>query len=193
MYLDEWTADLEIKFEGLPVLWSTTGTWERLMDAIKWSCTLHLSAKPWSCGKRCFFHLLMMATLNAYWLYKDHCTKCQKKPVLHRIFWREVVKALVGEISHQPIIVRGSVNPRDTEWLTGRHFLSTITQKEGHTSKPLRTCPVCSTITGKRKTAGDGKKLCISLMSLWCWTVCWSPFWILSHKNRLVKEIRDAK
>ena len=108
--------------------------------------------------KKVFFHLLMMATLNAYLLYKEHCAKWQKKPVLHRIFRREVVKALVGETSQQPIIVRGAVNPRDTERLTGRHFLSKIKQKEGHTSKPLRTCPVCSTTTGKRKSAGDGRK-----------------------------------
>ena len=108
--------------------------------------------------KKVFFHLLMMATLNAYLLYKEHCAKWQKKPVLHRIFRREVVKALVGETSQQPIIVRGAVNPRDTERLTGRHFLSKIKQKEGHTSKPLRTCPVCSPTTGKRKSAGDGRK-----------------------------------
>ena len=36
--------------------------------------------------KKVFFHLLMMATLNVYFLYKENCTKCQKKPVLHRIF-----------------------------------------------------------------------------------------------------------
>lgn len=77
---------------------------------------------------------------------------------MHRVFRREIVKALVGENSHQPITVRGAVNPRDMERLTGRHFLSKIKQKEGNKSKPLRTCPVCSTTTGKRKSVGDGRK-----------------------------------
>ncbi|CAC5395839.1 unnamed protein product [Mytilus coruscus] len=31
--------------------------------------------------------------------------------------------------------------------------------KEGLKSKPLRTCPVCNVPTGKRKTAGDGRKV----------------------------------
>ena len=65
--------------------------------------------------KKVFFHLLMMATLNAYLLYKENCAKWRKKPVLHQLFRREIVKALVGETSHQPIVVRGPVNQRDME------------------------------------------------------------------------------
>lgn len=100
----------------------------------------------------------MMATLNAYLLYKEHCAKLRKKPVLHRVFRREVIKSLIGETTPQPTQVRGAANPRDVERLTGRHFLTKIVQKEGQKSKPLRTCPVCSTTTGKRKTVGDGRK-----------------------------------
>jgi thiamine pyrophosphokinase len=44
-----------------------------------------------------FFHMLMMATLNSYLLYKKHCLKLRKKPVLHRVFRKEIVKALVAE------------------------------------------------------------------------------------------------
>ena len=65
--------------------------------------------------KKVFFHLLMIATLNAYLLYKENCAKWRKKPVLHQLFRREIVKALVGETSHQPIVVRGPVNQRDME------------------------------------------------------------------------------
>ena len=54
--------------------------------------------------------------------------------------------------------MRGAANPRDKERLIGRHFLTKIEKKEGQMSKPLRTCPVCSTTTGKRKTVGDGTK-----------------------------------
>lgn len=75
------------------------------------------------------------------------------------MFRREVVKSLVGETNPQPTQVRGAANPRDVEHLTGRHFLSKITQKEGQKSKPLRTYPVCSTTTRKRKTVGDGRKI----------------------------------
>lgn len=100
----------------------------------------------------------MMATLNAYLLYKEHCAKLRKKPVLHRVFRREVIKSLIGETTPQPTQVRGAANPRDVERLTGSHFLTKIVQKEGQKSKPLRTCPVCSTTTGKRKTVGDGRK-----------------------------------
>ena len=78
---------------------------------------------------------------------------------MHRVFRREVVKSLVGETNPQPTQVRGAANPRDVEHLTGRHFLSKITQKEGQKSKPLRTYPVCSTTTRKRKTVGDGRKI----------------------------------
>lgn len=115
--------------------------------------------------KKVFFHLLIMATLNAYLLtlnayllYKEHCTKLRKKPVLHRVFRREVIKSLICETTPQPTQVRGAANPRDVEHLTGRHFLTKIVQKDGQKSKPLRTCPVCSTTTGKRKTVGDGRK-----------------------------------
>jgi len=108
--------------------------------------------------KKVFFHMLMMATLNSYLLYKEHCLKLRKKPVLHRVFRKEIVKALVAETTPQPIAVRGAANPRDIERLTGRHFLTKIEKKEGQKSKPLRTCPVCSTTTGKRKTVGDGRK-----------------------------------
>ena len=65
--------------------------------------------------KKVFYHLLMMATLNAYLLYKENCAKWRKKPVLHQLFRREIVKALVGETSHQPVVVRGPVNQRDME------------------------------------------------------------------------------
>lgn len=39
----------------------------------------------------------MIATLNAYILYKKYYTKLRKKPVLHRVFRIEVVKSLVNE------------------------------------------------------------------------------------------------
>ena len=140
--------------------------------------------------KKVFFHLLMMATLNAYLLYKEHCAKWRKKPVLHRVFRREVVKALVGETSCQPVVVRGPVNPRDMERLTRRHFLSKIPQKEGQKSKPLRTCPVCSTTTGKRKTPGDGRKTVRSTYE--CKTcdvgLCVDPCFELYHTKKDYKQ-----
>lgn len=131
------------------------GAVDRCDQMISYPAFKRRTLKWW---KKVFFHLLMMATLNAYLLYKEHCAKLRKKPVLHRVFRREVIKSLIGETTPQPTQVRGAANPRDVERLTGRHFLTKIVQKEGQKSKPLRTCPVCSTTTGKRKTVGDGRK-----------------------------------
>ena len=100
------------------------------------------------------------------------------------------MKALVGETSYQPVVVRGPVNPRDMERLTGRHFLSKIPQKEGQKSKPLRTCPVCSTTTGKRKTPGDGRKTVRSTYE--CKTcdvgLCVDSCFELYHTNKDYKQ-----
>jgi hypothetical protein len=62
-------------------------------------------------------------------------------------------------LSFQLPIIRGAVNPRDLDRLTGRHFISKIVQKEGQKSKLLRTCPVCNVPTGKRRTPGDARKV----------------------------------
>ncbi|CAG2189525.1 CHD4 [Mytilus edulis] len=109
--------------------------------------------------KKVFFHLLMLATLNAYLLYVEFCRKKNRKPVLHRVFRREVVKSLISATAPPLPVVRGAANAHDMERLTGRHFISKIVQKEGLKLKPLRTCPVCNVPTGKRKTAeGEEEK-----------------------------------
>lgn len=131
------------------------GAVDRCDQMISYPAFKRRTVKWW---KKVFFHLFMMTVLNAYILYKEHCIKLRKKPVLHRVFRREIVKALVAETAPQPVHVRGAATPRDIERLTARHFLSKIQQKEGQKSKPLRTCPVCSTTTGKRKLVGDGRK-----------------------------------
>lgn len=100
-----------------------------------------------------------MATLNAHLLYSEFCHKKNRKPVLHRVFRRQVAKSLISETNPPLPIVRGAVNPRDLDRLTGRHFISKIVQKEGQKSKPLRTCPVCNVPTGKRRTPGDARKV----------------------------------
>lgn len=41
----------------------------------------------------------------------EHCAKWRRTPVLHRVFRTEILKACIGETSHQPITVRRSVNP----------------------------------------------------------------------------------
>ena len=73
--------------------------------------------------------------------------------MLHRVFRSEVVKALVSETSYQPVLVRGPVNPRDMERLTGRHFLSKIPLKKVRSRHVL-----CALAKLEKKTPGDGCK-----------------------------------
>ena len=87
------------------------------------------------------------------------CRKKNRKPVLHRVFRCQVAKSLISETNPPLQIVRGAVNPRDLDRLTGCHFISKIVQKEGQKSKLLRTCPVCNVPTGKRRTPGDARKV----------------------------------
>ena len=132
------------------------GAVDRCDQMISYPAFKRRTLKWW---KKVFFHLLMLATLNAYLLYSEFCRKKNRKPVLHRVFRRQVAKSLISETNPPLPIVRGAVNPRDLDRLTGRHFISKIVQKEGQKSKPLRTCPVCNVPTGKRRTPGDARKV----------------------------------
>ncbi|XP_033731218.1 piggyBac transposable element-derived protein 4-like, partial [Pecten maximus] len=80
------------------------GAVDRCDQMISYPAFKHRTLKWW---KKVFFHLLMLAVLNAYLLYKEHCRVGRKKSVLHRIFRREVVKQLLRETNIQPQAVRG--------------------------------------------------------------------------------------
>jgi hypothetical protein len=94
--------------------------------------------------------------------------------------------------------VRGAANPRDKERLIGRHFLTKIEKKEWQMSKPLRTCPVCSTTTGKRKTVGDGTNTVRQLMNagnvmlVFVWTIALNLITLTKTLGRLTNVGKTA-
>ncbi|XP_062570286.1 piggyBac transposable element-derived protein 4-like [Saccostrea cucullata] len=117
----------------------------------------------------------------------DRCDQIIAYPAFKRRTLKWWIK---GETTPQPTVVRGAANPRDVERLTGRHFLSKIAQKEGQKSKPLRTCPVCSTTTGKRKTVGDGRKTVRSTYEckVCDFGLCVHPCFMLNHTKKDYKQ-----
>ncbi|XP_033740586.1 piggyBac transposable element-derived protein 4-like [Pecten maximus] len=90
--------------------------------------------------KKVFFHMLGLAVLNSYILYKQQTAN----PVLHRIFRRQLVSQLVSaaEISGPQQKGRRRQSAEVLQRLTARHFIgySPSTGRKAHAS---RKCIVC--------------------------------------------------
>jgi hypothetical protein len=90
--------------------------------------------------KKVFFHVLGLAVLNAYILYKLKTAR----PVLQRVFRRDLVKQLVdsGEVTAPGQRGRKRAAPEAFVRLSGRHFMAKLPPTEKK-ANPTRRCVVC--------------------------------------------------
>lgn len=119
-----------------------------------------LKMKTFKWWKRVWFHLLNVAMMNAFLIYKDH-TK-DKVLMSMRAFRKSVVHDLVRDAdgAHVPSL-QGRHRSRTAEGddsitrLQGRHFPSKITT-DGKKQHPTRVCTVCSqSLRSQRKRRAD--------------------------------------
>ena len=112
---------------------------DRSDQMISYANNIVKSFKWW---KKVIFHVLAIAVLDSYIIYKE---ENQNKPITHRIFRRTLISEL---ISNNPVGViskagRPSVNPQQLERLTARHFISKIVGS-GKKKNIARLCVVCN-------------------------------------------------
>ncbi|XP_033729312.1 piggyBac transposable element-derived protein 4-like [Pecten maximus] len=90
--------------------------------------------------KKVFFHVIGLAVLNSYIIYK---TRCQQ-PVLQRVFRRELVNQLVtaSEISGASPRGRKRTSAEVLQRLTARHFICHL-PSSGKRDHAKRRCVVC--------------------------------------------------
>jgi hypothetical protein len=90
--------------------------------------------------KKIFFHLIGLSALNAYILYKLKTAR----PVLQRVFRRDLVKQLIdsGEVTAPAPRGRKRAAPEPFQRLSGRHFITKIPPTEKKL-RPTRACVVC--------------------------------------------------
>ena len=106
--------------------------------------------------KKVFFHLFNLAVLNAYIIYRAKVENADPQ----RVFRRKLAAQLVA--THRGVRLNQApasctFGGDDYARLQGRHFPSKVPAT--HTRKyRTRLCVVCSSVTGKRKSAGDGRR-----------------------------------
>ncbi|XP_062604100.1 piggyBac transposable element-derived protein 4-like [Saccostrea cucullata] len=88
--------------------------------------------------KKLFFHIMNVAIVNSYILYKESCKAAT--PMLQRNFRRKLVEQLIQTSGATIGVHVGRPAPRILERLTGRHFLARL--EEGG-KMLLRQCIVC--------------------------------------------------
>ena len=157
------------------------GAVDRSDQMLTYSGFQRRSVKWW---KKAFFHMVMLAVLNAHILYKFHCQRQQKPVVLQRVFRRTVVKELLESSCEVPVVADPELPGAEVLMrLSARHFPKKVKPKPGAKKlNPARLCVVCSTSTGKRKTVGDGRRRkettceCRKCNVGLCWTPCFEFF-----------------
>lgn len=104
--------------------------------------TFHFRTLKW--WKRVIFHVLSLAVLNAYLLYKS-CTQ-DRVPMLHRQFRRKLVRGLVSSVDKDDLPVKPVGRPQCTPdplcRLQGKHFPEKI-RGNGKKKNITRACVVC--------------------------------------------------
>ena len=98
--------------------------------------------KSFKWWKKVFFHVLAVAVLDAYILYKqDH----PNSGVTHRLFRRKLVSELISSNPMELVVRPGrpSATPQQLERLCGRHFISKI-KPTGKKTNITRLCTVCN-------------------------------------------------
>ncbi|XP_035676498.1 piggyBac transposable element-derived protein 4-like [Branchiostoma floridae] len=134
--------------------------------------------------KKAFFHILSLAILNSYILYKEHFLQVRaaianrddprkkQQPMLHRKFRNLVVKQMISTSGYvnEATGRRASATAHTLTRLTGRHFLERIPPNNPGGRPPTRVCVVCgpaapSDATSKRRSSFQCKQcrqtLCI--------------------------------
>ena len=145
--------------------------------------------------KRVIFHVISLATLNAYIIYKQRVG--ERNAMLPRTFRKQLVKALILSVdpdtvpawtmrkaSGRPVLR----NDRNTvQRLQGRHFLEKIVG-EGKKSNITRACVVCEHAERKkfqRENPGQKRKRCGRESSYQCDTcklsLCVAPCFKIYH------------
>jgi len=113
--------------------------------------------------KRVIFHVMSLAILNAYLIYKEKTT--DRVPMLHRQFRKKLVKELVSSVNSEDVpgmCGRGRGRPSTASEpifrLQGRHFPKKL-KATGKKKNVTRTCVVCGPAERDRLTrAGEKRK-----------------------------------
>lgn len=97
-----------------------------------------LGIKTMKWWKKLIFHIINIAIVNSYILYKENCSF--NNAMVQRHFRRKLVEQLIQSSGGSITTPLGRPAPRVLERLTGRHFLDKLMEGE----KPLhRQCIVC--------------------------------------------------
>ncbi|XP_062615415.1 piggyBac transposable element-derived protein 4-like [Saccostrea cucullata] len=153
--------------------------------------------------KRVIFHVISLATLNAYLCYK---TLTPRKPMLHRVFRKQLVTELVQSVNRACVpgmstkpVGRPSTAAEPIMRLQGQHFPMKIVGT-GIKKNITRACVVCSvaerqrleSIGEKRKRAGkESSYQCDKCLSALCVDPCFKLFhthkdYIAAYKTRVM-------
>ena len=134
--------------------------------------------------KKVFFHVLSIAVLNSYIMYKENV----QRPVSFRVFRKKLIAQLVGFASQtetrQPA-APGRPKSQQLERLSGRHFPSRIPG-----AKPIpKACVVCNSAMRQIDTAAGVKRRRPGRMSrIWCAdcgvALCVEPCFQLYHTKQ---------
>ena len=120
----------------------------------QYSSFLRRTNKWW---KRVFFHLVNLAIVNAFILYKEHCKSFRQKPKLQREFCVGYAKALVEDAGHLPITVRRPGRQPEMARLLRRltpHVPKKIESATG-AKRRARLCAACNAAERQMQDPGE--------------------------------------
>lgn len=127
---------------------------DRSDQMVSYTTNQHRTTKWW---KRVFFHVLSLATLNGYLVYK---MVNPGSPMLQRHFRRSLVAALVASAGdyRRTAPVGRPRKAQEAARLVGAHFLEKIPRADGQrTARPSLACKVCNQAE-RELSAGSPKK-----------------------------------
>ena len=126
--------------------------------------------------KKVFFHMVDMASINAYYLYK---TKSSKSLQLKE-FRLELIKSIIVKYSNQKQISVGRPTLDSPLRLSARHFPSLVPSTASKTAAQ-RKCHVCSHTTKREKSVKYTRYQCEECNVGLCVTDCFKAYHTLKH------------
>lgn len=152
--IDPRTQEPVIKPECIAEYNTHMGGVDRSDQMVSYTTMQHRTVKWW---KRVFFHVLSLATLNSYLVYKAVAAG----PIdQQRIFRRTLVEELIENARYQrptPKVGRPMKSAESFSRLDGAHFLGKI-PNDGSKDRPSLACQVCNEAERQLRAANDEPK-----------------------------------
>ena len=145
-----------------------------------------LCLKTMKWWKKLFFHMINIAIVNSYILYKECCES--SSPMVQRNFRRKLVSQMIESAGQCHVVQLGRPTPRVLERLVGRHFPDKL---EVNGKCMSRQCVVCGPAERQSQTparSGEKRKRSGHMTSFCCKqckvALCVTPCFELYHTKQ---------